>query len=141
MARIWKTDPTPEYFNRIHEQTAVENMGIEFTEVGEDYMVARMPVDHRTVQPYGVVHGGASMVLAETLGSCCAASCINPETHRVFGQEINGNHLRPATEGFVTGISRPVHVGRQSQVWNIELMNDAGKLTCVSRLTMAVVIL
>ena len=102
-------------------------------------MVARMPVDHRTVQPYGVVHGGASLVLAETLGSSAAAACINPETQRVFGQEINGNHLRPASEGFVTGTATPIHVGRQSQVWNIEIRNDAGKLTYISRLTLAVV--
>ena len=104
-------------------------------------MVAKMPTTGRTRQPYGTIHGGASMVLAETLGSCAAAACIDPEKFRVFGQEINGNHLRPNYDGWVTGTVRPFHIGRQTQVWGIEIRNEAGKLTCVSRMTMAVVAL
>ncbi|MEM7190355.1 MAG: hotdog fold thioesterase [Pseudomonadota bacterium] len=139
MARIWKTNPTVESLNGIHEGTACEHLGVEFTEVGDDYMIARIPVDERTRQPYGIIHGGVSMVLAETLGSCAGAACIDPATQRVYGQEINGNHLRPATEGYVTGTVRPIHIGRKSSVWSIEMRNDAGKMTCISRMTMAVV--
>lgn len=137
MARIWKTEPTIEGLARIHEKTAVAHLGIEFTEIGDDYMIARMPADHRTVQPYGVIHGGVSLVLAETLGSCAAAATVDPKTTRVFGQEINGNHLRPASEGWVTGKVTPYHIGRRSSVWNIEIRNEDGKMTCISRLTMA----
>jgi uncharacterized protein (TIGR00369 family) len=111
-------------------------LGIEFLEVGDDFIRARVPVDHRTIQPYGLLHGGVSVVLAETLGSCGAAySC--PEGHRAVGLDINANHLRSVTSGWVTGTARPVHIGRTTQVWQIELHNEAGDLTCTSRLTMA----
>jgi len=105
--------------------------------VGDDFIRARVPVNGHTKQPYGLLHGGVSVVLAETLGSCGAAYCC-PPGQRAVGLDINANHLRGATQGWVTGITRPVHIGRTTQVWQIELSNDAGELTCVSRITMAV---
>jgi 1,4-dihydroxy-2-naphthoyl-CoA hydrolase len=135
--RIWKRPVTTEGLAAIHKDTAVERLGIEFLEVGDDFIKARVPVDSRTKQPYGLLHGGVSVVLAETLGSCGAASCV-PEGFRAVGLDINANHLRGATEGWVTGITRPVHIGRTTQVWQIDLTNEAGELTCVSRITMAV---
>jgi 1,4-dihydroxy-2-naphthoyl-CoA hydrolase len=134
---IWKRPITVEGLTAIHKDTAVERLGIEFLEVGDDFIRARVPVDGRTKQPYGLLHGGVSVVLAETLGSCGAASCA-PEGYRAVGLDINANHLRGATHGWVTGITRPVHVGRTTQVWQIDLTNEAGELTCVSRITMAV---
>jgi 1,4-dihydroxy-2-naphthoyl-CoA hydrolase len=134
---IWKRPITVEGLTAIHKDTAVERLGIEFLEVGDDFIRARVPVDGRTKQPYGLLHGGVSVVLAETLGSCGAASCV-PEGYRAVGLDINANHLRGTTHGWVTGITRPVHVGRTTQVWQIDLTNEAGELTCVSRITMAV---
>lgn len=139
MTAIWHRTPVPADIDHYHIGTAVEGMGITFTEVGDDYLVAKMPHTERTRQPYGTIHGGASVVLAETLGSVAAAHCVDQEKFRVFGQEINANHLRPNYEGWVIGTCRPFHVGRQSHVWGIEIRNEAGKLTCVSRITMAVV--
>jgi 1,4-dihydroxy-2-naphthoyl-CoA hydrolase len=135
--RIWKRPISIEGLTAIHVDTAVERLGIEFLEVGDDFIKARVPVDGRTKQPYGLLHGGVSVVLAETLGSCGAASCV-PEGYRAVGLDINANHLRGATSGWVTGITRPVHIGRTTQVWQIDLVNDAGEPTCVSRITMAV---
>jgi uncharacterized protein (TIGR00369 family) len=135
--RIWKQPISVEELTAIHKDTAVAHLGIEFLEVGDDFIRARVPVNTRTRQPYGLLHGGVSVVLAETLGSCGAAySC--PEGVRAVGLDINANHLRGATQGWVTGVTRPVHIGRTTQVWQIELSNDAGELTCVSRITMAV---
>lgn len=139
MSSIWVRRPVPADIDHYHLATAVEHMGITFTEVGDDYLMAKMPNTERTRQPYGTIHGGVNLVLAETLGSVGAAHCVNSETHRVFGQEINGNHLRPNYEGWVYGTARPFHIGRQSHVWGIEIRNEAGKLTCISRITMAVV--
>lgn len=134
---LWKKPISVEELTAIHHNTAVQHLGIEFLEVGADFIRARVPVDTRTKQPYGLLHGGVSVVLAETLGSCGAAySC--PEGHRAVGLDINANHLKGAISGWVTGITRPVHVGRTTQVWQIDLTNDAGELTCVSRITMAV---
>ena len=134
---IWKKSISIEELARIHVGTAVENLGIEFLEVGADFIKARVPVDTRTKQPYGLLHGGVSVVLAETLGSCGAAySC--PEGYRAVGLDINANHLKGATSGWVTGITRPVHIGCTTQVWQIDMTNDAGEMTCVSRITMAV---
>jgi 1,4-dihydroxy-2-naphthoyl-CoA hydrolase len=134
---VWKKPISVAELARIHVDTAVEHLGIEFLEVGPDFIRARVPVDTRTRQPYGLLHGGVSVVLAETLGSCGAAySC--PEGHRAVGLDINANHLKGATSGWVTGITRPVHIGRTTQVWQIDMTNDAGELTCVSRITMAV---
>ena len=134
---IWKKPVSVEELTAIHKDTAAAHLGIEFLEVGDDFIRARVPVNTRTRQPYGLLHGGVSVVLAETLGSCGAAySC--PEGFRAVGLDINANHLRGATSGWVTGVTRPVHIGRTTQVWQIELSNDAGELTCVSRITMAV---
>ena len=135
--RIWKQPLSIEQLTAASANTAVSHLGIEFLEVGDDFIRARVPVDHRTIQPYGLLHGGVSVVLAETLGSCGAAYAA-PEGHRVVGLDINANHLKGTTQGWVTGITRPVHIGRTTQVWQIELTNDAGELTCVSRITMAV---
>ena len=135
--RIWKKHIDIEALTRTHLDTAVDHLGIEFLEVGDDFIRARVPVDKRTRQPYGLLHGGVSVVLAETLGSCGAYySC--PEGQRAVGLDINANHLKAATSGWVTGITRPVHRGRSTHVWQIELVNDAGELTCVSRITMAI---
>ena len=135
--RIWKQAISVEHLTAIHVDTAVAALGIEFLEVGDDFIKARVPVDNRTKQPYGLLHGGVSVVLAETLDSCGAASAA-PEGYRCVGLDINANHLKGATSGWVTGITRPVHIGRTTQVWQIELTNAAGELTCVSRITMAV---
>jgi 1,4-dihydroxy-2-naphthoyl-CoA hydrolase len=134
---IWKQPISCEILQRISQGTANEHLGMEFTEVGDDFITARVPVDHRTIQPYGFIHGGVSVALAETLGSCGAAFSI-PEGYRTVGLDINANHLKSASSGWVTGTARPVHIGRTTQVWAIELKNDAGELTCVSRITMAV---
>jgi len=137
MAAIWTRPISCEILHQLHEGTAVRQLGIEFTEVGDDFIAARVPVDARTKQPYGLLHGGVSVVLAETLGSCGAAFTC-PDGHRAVGLDINANHLKGATQGWVTGITRPVHIGRSTQVWHIDLRNEAGELTCVSRITMSV---
>lgn len=134
---IWTRPISVEELTAIHRDTAPAHLGMEFLEVGDDYLTGRIPVDARTRQPYGLLHGGVSVVLAETLGSCGAIFCA-PPGHRVVGLDINANHLRGATSGWVTGKTTPVHIGRSTHVWHIEMRNDAGELTCVSRLTMAV---
>jgi uncharacterized protein (TIGR00369 family) len=137
MSRVWTQDISVQILTDLHRDTAVQHLGMEFLEVGDDFITARVPVDSRTKQPYGLLHGGVSVVLAETLGSCGAAfSC--PPGHRAVGLDINANHLKGATSGWVTGTTRPVHIGRSTQVWQIDLKNDAGELTCVSRITMAI---
>lgn len=135
--RIWKQAISVERLNDSCLNTATSHLGIEFLEVGDDFIRARVPVDPRTIQPYGLLHGGVSVVLAETLGSCGAAFSVH-EGQRVVGLDINANHLKGVTRGWVTGTTRPVHIGRSTQVWAIELRNEAGELTCVSRITMAV---
>ncbi len=137
MAAIWTQPTTIETLTRLHHGTAVEHLGIEFLEVGDDFIRARVRVDERTRQPYGLLHGGVSVVLAETLGSCGAASSC-PPGHRAVGLDINANHLRGATSGWVTGTTRPVHRGRSTQVWQIDLHDEQGRLTCVSRITMSI---
>jgi 1,4-dihydroxy-2-naphthoyl-CoA hydrolase len=133
---IWKKSVSVETLTAISANTAVSHLGIEFLEVGEDFISARVPVDARTHQPYGLLHGGVSVVLAETLGSCGAAFAA-PEGWRAVGLDINANHLRGVSSGWVIGTARPVHIGRTTQVWQIELRNEAGQMTCVSRITMA----
>lgn len=135
--RIWKQPLCIESLTALSASTAIAHLGIEFLEVGDDFLRARVPVDSRTVQPYGLLHGGVSVVLAETLGSCGAVHAA-PEGCRVVGLDINANHLRSTTHGWVTGTARPVHIGRSTQVWQIELHNEAGELTSISRITMAV---
>jgi 1,4-dihydroxy-2-naphthoyl-CoA hydrolase len=112
------------------------HLGIEFTEIGDDYLRARMPVDGRTVQPFGILHGGASVALAETLGSTGAALVIDRTKQRCVGQEINANHVRAAAAGYVIGTARPVHLGRRSHVWEIRITDAQERLVCISRITM-----
>src|SRR4051794_2253753 len=114
------------------------HVGIEFTEVGADFLRARMPVDDRTRQPYGLLHGGASVVLAETIGSFAAGLVIDPSRFTCVGQEINANHIRAVREGYVIGTARPIHLGRRSHVWEIRITDERDKLVCISRLTVAV---
>ena len=125
--------------NRLSRGTLIEHLGIVFTAAGEDWLQATMPVDERTRQPYGLLHGGASVVLAETLGSSAGNLCVDTATQVCVGLEINANHLRATRTGTVTGTARAVHVGRTTQVWDIRIENEAGKPVCVSRLTLAVV--
>ncbi|WP_355606465.1 hotdog fold thioesterase [Xanthomonas cannabis] len=125
--------------NASSKDTLIDHLGIVFTEAGDDWLRATMPVDTRTRQPYGLLHGGASVVLAETLGSSAGNLCVDMTTQMCVGLEINANHLRAATDGLVTGTARAVHVGRSTQVWDIVIENPAGKRVCVSRLTLAVV--
>ena len=135
--RIWQKPISVELLTAGTRKTADEHLGIEFVEVGDDYIVGRVPVDERTRQPYGLVHGGVSVVLAETLGSCGAAfSC--PPGYRAVGLDINANHLRGVSSGWVTGTARSVHRGRTTHVWQIELRDEAGNMTCISRITMAI---
>lgn len=133
---IWKKPISLEEMTASHVGTAASRLGIEFLEIGEDFLRARVPVDERTRQPFGLLHGGVSVVLAETLGSN-GAYYSAPEGHRAVGLEINANHLRSATSGWVTGTARPLHIGRRTQVWQIDMVNDAGEATCTSRITMA----
>ena len=135
--QIWQRPISLVILNEISRNSAVTHLGIEFIEVGDDYISGRVPVDHRTQQYSGLLHGGVSVVLAETLGSCGAGfSC--PPDHQVVGLDINANHLRAAQNGWVTGTARPVHRGRSTHVWQIDLHNDAKELVCVSRITMAI---
>ncbi|MBI4674692.1 MAG: hotdog fold thioesterase [Chloroflexi bacterium] len=136
---IWRIEPTIELLNSFAPGTLAGHLGIEFTEVGEDFMTARMPVDERTVQAFGVLHGGASASLAETLGSAAGAFCIDYTTKTVVGLELNCNHVRPMREGFVYGTARPIHLGNTTQIWDIRIVNAEDKLVCVARLTLAVV--
>lgn len=134
---IWQKTATLAVVQASCENTAVSHLGIEITEVGNDFLRGRVPVDNRTRQPFGLLHGGVSVVLAETLGSL-GANYACPEGYLAVGLDINANHLRPATSGWVVGTARAVHIGRTTQVWQIDMKNEAGELTCVSRLTMAV---
>jgi 1,4-dihydroxy-2-naphthoyl-CoA hydrolase len=136
---IWLRTPSLEHLNAATAGTMMRHLDIVFTEVGPDFLRATMPVDERTRQPYGLLHGGASVTLAETLGSTGASLCIDPERLLCVGQEINANHLRSAKSGRVIGTARPVHVGGRSHVWGIEIVNEAGALICISRLTMAII--
>ncbi|TXH77419.1 MAG: hotdog fold thioesterase [Lysobacteraceae bacterium] len=129
---------TLDALNRLSGETAISALGIEITELGHDCLRGRMPVDRRTLQPYGLLHGGASVLLAETLGSSAANLCVAPEEMCV-GVEINANHLVAVREGWVVGTARPLHIGRRTQVWEIRIEDDAARLVCISRLTLAVV--
>ena len=134
---IWKKPISLSLLNETNANTAATHLGIEITEVGDDFLRGRVPVDERTRQPFGILHGGVSVVLAETLGSV-GAYHASPEGWLAVGRDNNANHLRAATSGWVTGTARPVHIGRTTQVWQIDMVNDAGELTCVSRITMAI---
>jgi 1,4-dihydroxy-2-naphthoyl-CoA hydrolase len=125
-------------FHSMNDETMGKHIGIEFSEVGADFLKATMPVDHRTKQPYGLLHGGASCVLAETLGSVASAMIIDPDKFICVGLEINANHVRSAREGIVTGTCTPIHIGASTHVWDIKIHDQRGKLICVSRLTVAI---
>jgi uncharacterized protein (TIGR00369 family) len=135
---LFRSGVTLADLNAMSKNTAMEPLGIHFTELGPDYLRGTMPVDKRTHQPYGLLHGGASVLLAETLGSSAGGLCA-PEGKGVVGIEINANHLRGVREGVVTGTARPLHVGGSTQVWEIRIEDEAGRLVCISRLTLAVV--
>lgn len=122
----------------VFEVNMAKHIGIEFTEIGADFLRVRMPVDQRTHQPYGILHGGASVVLAETAGSVGAFMVIDPGKYHCVGQEINANHVRAARNGFVVGTARPLHLGRRSHVWDIRIVDEQQRLVCVSRITVSV---
>jgi len=136
---IWRSPHTLDELNGTAAGTMTGHLGIVFTEIGGDFVRATMPVDSRTRQPYGLLHGGASVVLAETLGSTGAVMCVDRAGFLCVGQEINANHVRSARSGLVTGTARPVHLGGRSHVWAIEIVDDEQDLVCVSRLTIAIV--
>jgi 1,4-dihydroxy-2-naphthoyl-CoA hydrolase len=135
---IWRSAATPAELNERSSRTLPGYLGIRITEIGADFMRATMPVNERTHQPFGVLHGGASVALAETVGSMAAMLCVDPR-YQVLGQDINANHLRAVSAGLVTATARPFHLGRSSHVWHIEIRDEQERLVCVSRLTMAVV--
>ena len=136
---IWKKPVTLDHFNALNRDTMMQAIGIVFTEVGDDFLRATMPVDARTHQPYGLLHGGASVALAETLGSAAGMMLVDPAREIVVGIEINANHLRGVKSGNVTGTARAVHIGRSTQVWEIRIEDEGQRLVCISRLTLAVV--
>jgi 1,4-dihydroxy-2-naphthoyl-CoA hydrolase len=135
---IWFKEFTPEALNARPKNHIGALLGITFTEVGDDFLCATMPVDERTHQPAGILHGGASVVLAETLGSIASYMCIDPEKHIAVGLEVNANHLRPVSSGLVKGVCKPIHIGAKTHIWDIQLFTDKGKMNCVSRLTVAI---
>jgi 1,4-dihydroxy-2-naphthoyl-CoA hydrolase len=134
---IWRNLQTLQELNA-PQDTLIDNLGIEIIEIGADFLRGTMPVDARTVQPYGLLHGGASVALAETLGSIAAGMCVD-SGYSVVGQEINANHVRAARSGLVTGTARAAHIGGRTQVWTIDIVDAAEKLVCISRLTIAVI--
>lgn len=137
MSHIWFR---PYVLEQVHfdRPTLASHLDIEFIELGDDYLKGRMPVDDRTRQPAGILHGGASVALAETLGSVAGGLVVDPTRYRVVGQEINANHLRPIASGYVIGTTRPIHIGKRSQVWEIRITDERDKLVCISRITLAV---
>lgn len=135
---LFNSGITLDSLNQMSKNTMVEHLGIEFTEIGDDFITARMPVDRRTHQPFGLLHGGASVVLAETLGSVAANCCLDGAKQYAVGLDINANHLRSVSSGFVYGTTRPVHTGKSTQVWEIRISSEEGALVCISRITMAV---
>lgn len=139
MTTIWKKTPDLAQMQKACENTAVSHLGIEFQEVGPDFLKARMPVDKRTIQPAGLLHGGVSVAMSESLGSIASVYCNDDSSLMPVGIEINANHMRSAREGFVTGICRPVHIGRTLHVWETKITNEKDQLVCVSRLTVTLV--
>ena len=135
---MFKRQPKPEELTAFGQASMGGHLGMEFLEVGPDYLVGRMPVDERTKQPFGILHGGASVALAETLGSVAASLCIDPQEEIAVGLEINANHIRSARSGWVIGRAEKVHIGRQTQVWQITIRDEHEHLICISRITMAI---
>ena len=136
---IWRVQATPEQLVERARNTLAEHLNIRVTEIGPDYLRANMPVNSHTHQPTGILHGGASVALAETVGSLAANLCVDIEKYVCVGQEINANHVRSVRSGRVTGTARPVHIGGRSQVWTIDIVDPAQGLVCVSRMTLAII--
>ncbi len=134
---IWQHIPSVQDLNQRSQNTLAACLGIEFIEVGQDYLVARMPVDSRTRQPLGILNGGASCALAETIASTAANYCVEQTTHYCVGLDINANHVRSASTGYVKAVTRPVHIGKSTQVWSIDIFDQDGKQICIARMTMA----
>ncbi|MBX2834011.1 MAG: hotdog fold thioesterase [Micavibrio sp.] len=140
MSALWFKDYKLDYLEGLRNKNMGTHIGFEFTEIGADYLEGKIPVDERTTQPFGILHGGASCVLAETLGSVAAWMTIDPDKYRAVGLEINCNHIRAVTEGYVIGRCTPFHTGRRTQVWQIDMMEEAtGKRSAISRITMAII--
>ena len=139
MSQVFREPVSIEALNALSRNTLIEHLGIVFTAAGDDWVQATMPVDARTRQPYGILHGGASVVLAETLGSSAGNLCVDTAKQVCVGLEINANHVRAVRSGTVTGTARAVHVGRSTQLWEIRIEDEQGRLVCISRLTLAVV--
>ena len=136
---LWKQPTDLARINAWSTNTMMETLGIRITAIGDDWLQGTMPVDHRTHQPYGLLHGGASVVLAETLGSSAAMLTLDPEKELAVGLDINANHIRGVRSGIVTGTAKMLHIGRSTQVWEIRIESEEGALVCISRITMAVV--
>jgi len=136
---IWYADYTTDQLNNRPKNHLGALLDIQFTEIGPDFLKATMPVDERTHQPAGILHGGASVVLAETIGSVASNMCIDVERYQAVGLEINANHLRQVKSGRVTGICKPLHQGAKTQVWEIKIYDEKGKMNCISRLTVAII--
>ena len=136
---IWRVNPTPGQLTERSSQSMPGYLGIQFTEIGADFLRATMPVDARTHQPFGLLHGGASVTLAETVGSVASLLCVDDQQYLCVGQEVNANHLRAKSSGTVTATARPFHLGGRSHVWHIEIRDEEERLVCVSRLTIAVI--
>jgi 1,4-dihydroxy-2-naphthoyl-CoA hydrolase len=135
---IWRSTPSLEQMNAMGKGTALENMGIEYVEVGDDFVVATMPVDHRTVQPMRLLHGGASVLLAESLGSVASMLVIDPAASSCVGLEINANHVRACRSGEVRGTCTAIHIGRTTHLWTIRIEDEQSRLVCIARLTVAI---
>ncbi len=136
---IWFADLTPESLGQLARGGFAEHIGIDLTDIGADYLRAALDVTPEVHQPYGVLHGGVSAALAETVGSVAGNLCVDPERFLCLGQELNANHLRPVISGRITATARPFHIGHRSQVWGIEIRDERERLTCISRLTLAVI--
>lgn len=135
---VFKTDVTLEMLNKMSVNTMLQHIGIQFTKVGDGTIEARMPVDHRTHQPFGLLHGGASVTLAETLGSVAAMCCLDSSTQYCVGLDINANHIKSVKDGFVVGTVKPIHIGKKTHVWEIKIATEKEELVCISRITMAI---
>ena len=140
MPPIWFKKPDADYINeKLNIDTIEQHLGIIISEVGDDFIKGTMPADSRTCQPFGIVHGGASVVLAESLGSIAGCHVVDHNQYRCVGQDVSATHLRPVSAGLVSGIAKPVHLGKRSQVWQIKLSDDSDRLTCVVRLILAII--
>lgn len=136
---IWHSEPNLAQINKLNEATLGQNLGMQFTEVGSDYLIATMPVDERTKQPFGLLHGGANVALAETLGSVASLLVVNSELFIGVGMEINANHIKAVFNGKVTGICKPLNIAGKTHVWEIKIYNEAQELTCISRFTCTII--